>query len=94
MRKNIFSIALVAAIATAGVASAASNVAAPFDDLKTDGFIVAVDGSSVSLNDGKTYQLPVGFTNPGFAAGQKVFVEYSITGNTYQAGYVSLLPND
>lgn len=95
MRKNILSLAVLATLATAGIASAAANnPATPFDDQQTDGFVVSVASDSVTLNDGKTYQLPVGYVNSGLAAGQKVYIDYSITSGTYQAGYVSLLPNN
>lgn len=90
MRKNILSLVVLATLATAGAASAASMT--PFNDYTTNGFIEAVSADSVTLNDGKTYALPVGYTNPGLAAGQKVYIDYSITSGAYQAGEVSLLP--
>lgn len=91
MRKNILTLAVLATVAGASFASAAS--VQPFDDYTTDGFVVSVAADSVTLNDGKTYVLPVGYVNHGLAAGQKVYIDYSITAGEYQAGDVSLLPN-
>lgn len=95
MRKFVTPL-LVALVAVApGAAFAAGTAAAPAAkpavtapmDQSTSGTVKAFDlkAHTLTLADGKIYQLPATFKDPGLKAGEKVTVHWKMNGTAYDA---------
>ncbi len=83
--RNVFIPALIAsAIGLSGAAFAADTTAT--------GKIKSIDqkAMSITLDNGKSYQLPKGFKLEGFKIGEKVSVLWSEVGGKYEASQVKM----
>lgn len=99
MRKYVTPLlfALVAAVPGAAfAASTATPAPQPAVTSKADqlisGTVKAFDlkAHTLTLADGKIYQLPATFKDPGLKAGEKVTVHWKMNGSAYEATAVSI----
>ena len=99
MRKYVTPLlfALVAAVPGAAfAASTATPAPQPAVTSKADqlisGTVKAFDlkAQTLTLADGKIYQLPATFKDPGLKAGEKVTVHWKMNGSAYEATAVSI----
>ncbi|KRA99309.1 hypothetical protein ASD83_01925 [Devosia sp. Root685] len=99
MRKFVAPL-LIALVAAAPGAAFAATTAAPAPkpavtsqaDQSISGTVKAFDlkGHTLTLADGKIYQLPATFKDPGLKAGEKVTVHWKMNGSAYQASNVTI----
>ncbi|WEJ34885.1 DUF1344 domain-containing protein [Devosia sp. SD17-2] len=99
MRRYIAPILIALVAAAPGAAFAASAVTpaakpavtAPADQT-ISGMVKAFDlkAHTLTLADGKTYQLPATFKDPGLKAGEKVTVHWKMNGTAYEATSVTI----
>jgi Cu/Ag efflux protein CusF len=100
MRKLILPLTLALIAAAPGAAFAASTAAAPAPrpaassqaDQIVSGTVKAFDlkAHTLTLADGKTYQLPANFKDPGLKMGEKITVHWKMDGAKYDATSVTL----
>ncbi|MCR8723428.1 DUF1344 domain-containing protein [Frigidibacter sp. ROC022] len=83
MRHHILPAALVVSTALSGAAFAATT---------TIGTVKAFDLAkhTLVLDDGTTYQLPAGFSDPGLKVGEKVKVVWEMKGTQHDASAVTI----
>jgi Cu/Ag efflux protein CusF len=97
MRKFVAPLLIALAVAAPGAAFAANTMApkpavsAQLNQSST-GTVKAFDlkAHTLTLADGKIYQLPATFRDPGLKAGEKVTVHWQMNGNAYQANSVTI----
>lgn len=99
MRKFVTPL-LIALVAVAPGAAFAATTAAPAAkpavtsqaDQSISGTVKAFDlkAHTLTLADGKIYQLPVAFKDPGLKAGEKVTVHWKMNGSAYEATNVTI----
>lgn len=99
MRRYIAPILIALVAAAPGAAFAASAVTpaakpavtAPADQT-ISGMVKAFDlkAHTLTLADGKIYQLPATFKDPGLKAGEKVTVHWKMNGTAYEATSVTI----
>ena len=97
MRKFIAPALIALLVAAPGAAFAATTTApkpviAASAAQSDTGVIKAINMGthSLTLADGKQYQLPATFKDPGLKVGSKVTVQWKMNGKAYQATSVSL----
>jgi zona occludens toxin (predicted ATPase) len=88
MRRYIAPILIALVAAAPGAAFAASAVT----PAAKPGMVKAFDlkAHTLTLADGKTYQLPATFKDPGLKAGEKVTVHWKMNGTAYEATSVTI----
>lgn len=99
MRKFVAPL-LIALVAAAPGAAFAASTAMPATkpavtsqaDQSISGTVKAFDlkAHTLTLADGKIYQLPSTFKDPGLKAGEKVTVHWKMNGSAYQATNVTI----
>ena len=99
MRKFVTPL-LIALVAAAPGAAFAATTAMPAAkpavtsqaDQSISGTVKAFDlkAHTLTLADGKIYQLPVAFKDPGLKAGEKVTVHWKMNGTSYEATNVTI----
>ncbi|MET0436417.1 MAG: DUF1344 domain-containing protein [Devosia sp.] len=99
MRKFVTPL-LIALVAVAPGAAFAATTAMPAAkpavtsqaDQSISGTVKAFDlkAHTLTLADGKIYQLPATFKDPGLKAGEKVTVHWKMNGSAYQATGVTI----
>jgi hypothetical protein len=88
MRKLILPLTLALIAAAPGAAFAASTTAAPAP--RPAASSQADQAHTLTLADGKTYQLPANFKDPGLKMGEKITVHWKMDGAKYDATSVTL----
>jgi len=81
-----------AAFAATSVAPAAKPAASAQAEQSISGTVKSFDlkARTLTLADGKIYQLPSTFRDPGLKAGEKVTVHWKMNGNAYEATTVTI----
>lgn len=99
MRKLLTTIAIALTLAAPGAAFAASTAAPAIKPMATTpaaqsaiGTVKAFDlkAHTLTLSDGKVYQLPATFKDPGLKVGNKITVHWKMDGAKYDATSVTL----
>lgn len=99
MRKFVAPLLIALAAAAPGAAFAATTAAPAVKpaatsqaDQSISGTVKAFDlkAHTLTLADGKTYQLPASFKDPGLKAGEKVTVHWKMNGTAYEATNVTI----
>lgn len=99
MRKFVAPLLIAVAVAAPGAAFAANTAvpapkpaAASQMEQSITGTVKAFDlkAHTLTLADGKNYQLPATFKDPGLKAGEKVTVHWKMNGNNYEATNVTI----
>jgi len=97
MRKFVAPLLIAIAVAAPGAAFAATTVApkpavSAQAGQSISGTVKAFDlkAHTLTLADGKIYQLPSTFEDPGLKAGEKVTVHWKMNGSAYQATDVTI----
>lgn len=85
-------VAPVSAFAATYATPAAKPAATSQMEQSTSGTVKAFDlkAHSLTLADGKVYQLPASFKDPGLKAGEKITVHWKQNGNAYEATNVTI----
>jgi hypothetical protein len=82
MRALLTSLTIISAISLSSAAFAASTTTGTIRTLDTKAM-------TLTLKDGTSYRLPVGFKDPGLKVGEKVKVAYEMIGKKHQATAVT-----
>lgn len=99
MRKFVAPLLVALVAAAPGAAFAASTAMPAAKPAVTSQAEQSISGTvksfdlkahTLTLADGKVYQLPATFKDPGLKAGEKVTVHWKMNGTTYEASSVTI----